>query len=139
MESWQKLWREGAAPLLTTDNLETLRIALVIDDPRLKQGATTSPPPIQCVQDWPCEAACLLAYCGAADLGGLAPEGNVTVGEVEEYFARLCWEIDQRMGEPAACRYLLNFWDDTPRLTARHKLLTEVHRTLAERLMELEQ
>jgi len=51
MESWRKVWREGVAPLLSTRSLETLRHGLVTDDPQLQQGATTTPPPLQCVQD----------------------------------------------------------------------------------------
>src|SRR5712692_10367123 len=55
MESWRKVWREGLAPLLSTNGLEALRQALVTDDAQLLQGATTTPPALQCVQDWPVE------------------------------------------------------------------------------------
>lgn len=127
MDSWQKVWREGLAPLLSTTSLETLRRALVQDDARLLQGATTTPPPLQCVQDWPVEAACAIGYCGWQG------EGLETVAEVEEFFARMCFEIDQRLGEPAACRWFLNWFDETPREAMRRQLLSEVNRTLAER------
>jgi hypothetical protein len=133
MESWRNVWRKGVAPLLSLESLEMLRQALVNDDPHLVQGATTTPPPLQCVQDWPVEGACGLGYCGWKG------DGLETVGEVEEYFARMCFEIDQAMGEPAACRWFLNWFDDTPRDEMRRELLTEVHRTLAERLSEEEQ
>src|SRR4051812_30523867 len=63
MESWRKVWREGFAPQLSTSGLEALRKALHEDDPRLIQGATTSPPPLQCVQDWPVDACCVLGFC----------------------------------------------------------------------------
>ena len=46
MESWRKVWREGLAPLLSDNSLRALRRALVEDDPRLIQGATTTPPPL---------------------------------------------------------------------------------------------
>jgi hypothetical protein len=128
METWRKVWREGLAPLLSTAGLEALRKALVTDDARLLQGATTSPPPLQCVQDWPVEAACVIGYCGWQG------EGLETVGEVEEFFARLCFEVDQRLGEPAACRWLLNWFDEAPRDEMRRLLLAEVSRTLAQRL-----
>jgi hypothetical protein len=128
MDSWRKVWREGLAPLLSTASLEALRRALVTDDSRLLQGATTTPPPLQCVQDWPVEAACALGYCGWQG------EGLETVGEVEEFFARMCFEIDQRMGEPAACRWLLNWFDETPREEMRQLLVGEVNRSLADRL-----
>jgi hypothetical protein len=133
MEAWRKVWRDGLAPQLSVAALQALRQALQSDDARLLQGATTSPPPLQCVQDWPVEAACVLGYCGWQG------DGLETVGEVEEYFARMCFEIDQAMGEPAACRWFLNWFDDTPRDEMRRELLTEVHRTLAERLSEEEQ
>jgi hypothetical protein len=128
MDSWRKVWREGLAPLLSTTSLEVLRRALLSDDSRLLQGATTTPPPLQCVQDWPVEAACALGYCGWQG------EGLETVAEVEEFFARMCFEIDQRMAEPAACRWLLNWYDETPREDMRRLLVAEVNRSLAERL-----
>ena len=127
MESWRKVWRDGLAPLISTDGLEALRAALCNDDARLLQGATTTPPPLQCVQAWPVEAACALGYCGWQG------EGLESVAEVEEYFARLCFEVDQRLGEPAACRWFLNWFDETPRDEMRSLLLAEVSRTLARR------
>ena len=127
MESWRKVWREGVAPLLSTESLEALRSGLVHDDPRLIQGATTTPPPLQCVQDWPVEAACGLGYCGWQG------DGLETVAEVEEFFARTCFEIDRNLGEPAGCRWFLNWFDDTPRDEMRRELLNEVLLALAER------
>ena len=132
MESWRKVWREGLEPLLTTEALQALRAALLQDDPRLIQGATTSPPPLQCVQDWPVEAACALGYCGWVG------DGLETVGEVEEFFARLCFETDCRLGEPAACRWFLNWFDETPREVMRRELLAEVQRALMNRCDEMD-
>jgi hypothetical protein len=129
MESWRKAWREGFVPQLSTAGLEALRQALATDDARLIQGATTSPPPLQCVQDWPVEACCVLGFCGWQG------EGLQTVAEVEEDFARLCFEADQALGEPAACRYFLNWYDDTPRAEMRRELLSEVEQALAERIL----
>jgi hypothetical protein len=127
MESWRKVWREGVAPLLSTSGLEALQAALKNDDTRLLQGSTTTPPPLQCVQDWPVEAACALGFCGWQG------DGLETVAEVEEFFARTCFEIDQRLGEPAACRWFLNWFDETPREEMREQLLAEVQRALAQR------
>ena len=127
MESWRKVWREGLVPYLSTEGLQALARALTGDDPRLLQGATTTPPPLQCVQDWPVEAACVLGYCGWQG------DGLETVAEVEEYFARLCFEADQVLGEPAACRWFLNWYDETPRPEMCSQLLEEVRRTLADR------
>ncbi len=127
MESWRLTWRKGIAPQLSTNGLKALQAALESDDPRLLQGATTTPPPLQCVQDWPVEAACALGYCGWIG------EGLESVAEVEEYFAKLCFAIDQTLGEPAACRWFINWTDDTPRDEMRAQLLVEVRRTLTER------
>ena len=127
MESWRKVWRDGVEPLLTTEGLTALRDALRGDDARLVQGATTTPPPLMCVQDWPVEAACALGYCGWVG------DGLETVGEVEEFFARMCFEIDSRLGEPAACWRFLNWHDETPRDEMRRDLLPEVERALAGR------
>lgn len=129
MESWRRIWRDGCCPELSQRQLETLLFALKSDDGRLIQRATTSPPPLQCVQDWPVDAACLLGYCGwkgSEDVGD-------TVCEVEEYFAKLCFQIDQRMGEPAACRWLLNWFDDTPRDEMRREMIAEVELELQKR------
>jgi len=127
MESWRKVWQEGVVPLLSTAGLEALRQALVSNDVRLLQGATTTPPPLQCVQDWPVEAACALGFCGWQG------EGLETVAEVEEFFARMCFEVDQRLGEPAACRWFLNWFDETPRDEMRAELIGEVNLALAQR------
>ena len=125
MESWRKVWRDGVVPLLSTEGLEALRRGLTDDDARLIQGATTTPPPLQCVQDWPVEAACGIGYCGWQG------EGLETVAEVEEFFAKMCFEIDRNLGEPAGCRWFLNWFDETPRDEMRRELLAEVNRALA--------
>jgi hypothetical protein len=114
--------------VISTSGLEALRDALQSDDTRLTQGSTTTPPPLMCVQDWPVEAACALGYCGWQG------DNLETVGEVEEFFAKVCFEADQRLGEPAACRWFLNWFDDTPRNEMREDLLDEVERALVERL-----
>lgn len=124
MEAWRKVWREGVVPLLSTESLIVLSKGLREDDPRIIQGVTTTPPPLQCTQDWPVEASCPLSYCGWQG------DGLVTVGEVEMYFAKMCYEIDQRLGEPAGCRHALNWIDETPRAEMRRLLLEEVDREL---------
>jgi hypothetical protein len=128
VEGWRKAWRDGIAPQLSQAGLEALHRALETDDACLLQGATTSPPPLQCVQERPVEAACVLGYCGWKG------EGLISVAEVEEFFAHACFGADQRLGEPAACRWFLNWFDDTPREDMRRQLLFEVKRTLAQRL-----
>ena len=124
---WKKIWRTGFAPVLSTENLAALAEALRSDDPRLIQGSTTTPPPLMCVQDWPVESACALGYCG------WQTDDLKTVGQVERFFANLCFEADERLGDPAACRWFLNWFDETPRAEMRLELLAEVELAIAER------
>lgn len=130
LESWRHVFRAGFCPSLSVKGLEVLRDALEADDPRLTQGSTTTPPPLMCVQDWPVEAACAIGFCGWQG------EGLHTVGEVEEYFAKCCFEADQRLGEAAACRWYLNWFDDTPRDEMRRELIAEIDRELMARQSE---
>lgn len=132
LPAWKQVFRKGILPLVSEVELNTLKDLLKRDDQRLLQGATTTPPPLMCVQDWPVEAACPIGMCGWSCLSS-GELGEVTVGEVEEYFARMCYDIDQRIGEPAACRYFLNWWDETPRDEALRELLTEVNLALNKR------
>ncbi len=103
-EAWRMVWGK-LAPMLSTPGLEALHKAMLEDDERLLQGATTSPPPLMCVKDWECEGACFIGYAGWQG------DGLRTVGEVEEYFAAKCYAVDQECGEPAAIRHWLNHWD----------------------------
>jgi hypothetical protein len=128
MESWRMVWRDGFAPVLSTGGLEALWQALRSDDYRLTQGATTIPPPLMCMHDCPVEGADSIGWCGWQG------EGLETVGEVDEFFSRVCFEADQRLGEPAGCRWFLNWFDDTPREQMRNELLEEVERTLRQRM-----
>lgn len=127
MEAWQKVWRDGFAPSLSTAGLRALLGALERDDARLIQGHTTEPPPAQFAAGWPVTGACPVAFCAWQG------DGVDTVGDVEDFFAKACLEADRRLGEPAAVRYFLNFWDDDLRGRARRLLSAEVSRTLARR------
>jgi hypothetical protein len=101
--------------------------ALEKDNPRLITGATTSPPPLQCMANEPVEACCPLCY---ALLDGKQPQ-SVSVGPLEERFALACWEADQLLGEPGSVRYFLNYVDETPREQMRRELLAEVRHALS--------
>ena len=128
MESWRAVWRRGLAPVLPTKGLEALAEALRTDDHRLIQGATTTPPPMHCVQDWPVEQADSLGFCGW--------QGNelTTVGDVEEFFAEVCYLADEVLKEPAACRWYLNWYDEVARDEMRRELLAEVQLELQNRM-----
>lgn len=128
-ESWRRAWRHGFAKTLPLSGLSALRKALEIDDPRLIQGANTTPPPLMSVADWPVEAADAIGFCGWQDDG----LGIDTVGEVEEFFARHCFEADQRIGEAGGFRWFLNWFDDTPRHEMRRELWAEVEWAIVNR------
>ncbi|HEY1189547.1 MAG TPA: hypothetical protein VGE74_18015 [Gemmata sp.] len=127
MESWRLYWRKALAAVLPTTGIESLRDALRSDNPCLVQGSTTVPAPLIATRDERVCGACAIAFCGWQ---GDALE---TVGAVEEFFSRICWEGDQAFGEPAGCRKFLDWFDDTPRDEVRRELFAEVERTLAER------
>lgn len=126
MESFRLVFRKGYAHQYTTEQLRKLLRALEDDDARLLQGATTTPPPLQVVSDWPVEAADPVTF-------PCVEWGETTVGEAEEFFAKVCFHADQQLGEPAACRWLLNYIDDTPRDEMRRELAAEVRRELCRR------
>ena len=128
MESWRQVWRNGFVPVLSTKGLQALHTDLVNDDPRLTQGSTTTPPPLMCVRDWQCEAGCALAFCGWQ-----GSETCKTVGMVEDFFADACFRCDEQLGEPAGCRWFLNWFDDTPRDEMRRELTAEVELALTAR------
>ena len=127
MESWRNIWRNGFAPSLSTTGLVEMRKALKADDDRILQGASTVPLALPPHRGNRPRGACALSYCGWRG------EDLRTVGEVENYLADLCAEADERLGEPAACRDFLNWYDDTPRAGMRRDLLAEVERTLRDR------
>lgn len=127
MESWRSVWRRGLVPQMCSDSLVALAKALREDDARLIQGATTSPPPLIFVQDWPCEA------CDVITFGAWQTLGITTVAEVEEAFAQMCFQCDQIIGELAACRFFINWADETPRENMRRELLAEIELALSQR------
>lgn len=132
MEMWRQSWRalcdirkDDGVYLIPTEGLRRLARALASDDTRLLQGATTSPPPLLSVKDWPVEGADPIAFLGWTD--------GIAVAELQEFFAETCFALDMALQEPAGCRWLLNWLDDTPRDQMRLLLLAEVHMELRNR------
>ncbi len=97
---------------------QALALALESDDARLQQGVTTTP--LAATADWPCAGACVLGYAGWQG------DGLETVGQVETFFAQLCYEADVRLKEASGVRWFLNWFDETPREEMRAALLAEV-------------
>lgn len=139
LPSWKTVLRDGfwkarddRGELFVRDSdLGVLLDGLLKDDIRLMQGLTTTPPPMQCTIEWPCEGACFIGYVGW--LG----HGLATVRECEEFFAALCFAVDQLIGEPAVCRYTLNQFDDLPRDEMRREFAAEIRLEQARRGVEL--
>ncbi len=127
-EPWLRVFVDGFAPNMTDDELLALRGGLERDDPRILQGATTTPPPLLCVHDWPCECACPIGYTTLATIDG------ATVGQVENVFANLCFMCNASLpSEPNACRFFLNWVDVTPRPEMRASLVEAIEHVLAQR------
>jgi hypothetical protein len=126
LAAWQYSFRNGFAPNLSDAELQVIRAALIEDEPRLCQGATTVPPPMQCVLDWDCEGGCVIAYAGWQT-------GRRSVREVEEFFAGVCGKADAALGEAGGVRYFLNWFDQMPRDVMRLQLLQEIARELDRR------
>lgn len=125
MTSAELVFKTAFAKLIPRESLLALAVACETDDPRLSQGSTCTPPPLMCVSEWPVEAGCGLAFCAVPLCGGFCPpdlrgdkeavQRHARVGKVEEQFAEWCFDADRILGEPAACRLFLNWFDDTPR------------------------
>lgn len=124
MELWRNAWREGFAKVLPTEGMMCLAMALKTDQPSLTQGSTTTPPPLVSNQLAFVEGCCAIGFCGWQG------ESIRLVGDLEEFFAKCCFEADQLLGGPAECRWFLNWFDDTPRAEMRRELLAEVHREI---------
>lgn len=127
LQKWKRVWREGLAPQISRNGLLALQSALRRNEPLLMQGAICSPPTLDALRDRPVVCACAIGYCGWRG------DGCATVGELEDYFHRVCEAADAAFREPAACRFFLNWFDDAERATMRRELLGEVSLALSER------
>lgn len=119
-EKWRIVWRNGIAHQLSTPGLLALAKALTEDSSTLLQGVTCYPPLMDFFRDQAVLAADAIGFaCWQGD-------GISTVGELEGRFQEICTAADLVFNEPAACRYFLNHYDDTPRENMRIELLPEV-------------
>lgn len=127
LEPWRRIWREGFQPGVSTAALRSLREGLARGDARIIQGSTTFPSPHLHHFDRLVRAACLLGYCGWQG------EGWDSVGDVEQYFVRSCFEADVRLGGVGASAEFLNWFDDQPRAEVFRELIAEIDRELERR------
>lgn len=126
-EPWRTVLRNGLLPLLSDDAVFAIYFALANDRPDLMQGASTSPPPMLSCADQECQAGCLLSY------GPWKALKLRTVGEVEEQFVRLCYDLDMLTGDRTATNTLLKYFDETPRDEMIRTLLPEFRDEVAKR------
>lgn len=119
-ERWVFVFRHGVSPCLSDDALQALGEALFNDDPRLVQGMTVCPPPLTVFEQFPPEGGCALGYAGWQG------DGLNTVQEVAEFVGEVCSTCDATIGEVGGCRWLLRWFDETPRDEMRTALLGEV-------------
>lgn len=124
---WKDVFRRGLAPQLTSDELETLLTALVNNDPDLIQGKTVEPCGAGVKGDEKPKAGCMIGYiiwkCRGAN----------EVRDVQNEFACICCGIDVRLAVLSVNRYLLNFFDETPRDKMRPQLIEEIELELERR------
>lgn len=126
----RKVLIEGFFPAVPTDRLRGLLFLVLNDDPRLIQGSTCFPPPLMATEGENVESVDPVAFLSVDNALTL------TVGEVEEAFAKACFDMDSRLGEPAACRWLLNATDDYSRKEVWDFWATELQKELHSRLMK---
>jgi hypothetical protein len=125
----KKVLVEGFFPIVPTHRLNAMLKLLEADDPAIIQGSTSFPPPLLATDGEQVESVDPVGFMGSDNTLTL------TVGEVEEGFARLCFDADQRLGEPAACRFLLNAIDDNDRTEVWDFLTAEIRQELSRRLL----
>lgn len=128
----RNVWRNGFVPVLSDVELLALAEGLQANDPRIIQSATTEPSPLFALLDWPCEGACALGYAGWRG------NGLALVDEVNQFFSAKCFEADRKLGEPAACRYFLDWYDSATRDVMRSELLQEINIAIDSRRAQLE-
>lgn len=124
MEPWRKVWQEGIAPMVSLQMLESLAEALDQDDPRLVTGQTCLPLPTLDNTDRPAAGVCPIGWLGWC-------QGLGTVGDVVDFFAAFCCELDERLGGEASLDFV-RWVDSSPRDVVRAELLAEIKALLAE-------
>ena len=134
LATWRLIFRKGVAPQLSVYELLALQAGLQKNDPAIIQGQTTRPDAIGLNRREEPRQCCPVAYAiwkSADNIPG------ITVGEVDEEFAKVCAKCDQALGYERSIRHFLNWVDDTPRTEMIRDLLAELVLATTARSMEL--
>lgn len=124
--SWQWAWQALAAQQ-TDAELTSLAEALERNDSRLLQGATCEPAPMEWYFGDEVERACGVCW------GLWQVRKCYRVGELDNAFRATLFAADQLLAEPAATRFFVNWFDETPRSIVFPALALEVRAELARR------
>lgn len=131
-DNWPEAWRVGIAPGLTDAGLEDLRRALLAEKGPLMQGRTLyhSRENEEYGPHCPWDGGCAVALAVQAG-------GRLTIGEVEERFAQVRREADDRLEKAGSRSAFTSFtdWFDAYDFDAevRPALLAAVEEELARR------
>ena len=123
-DGWQRAWREGFAPLLSTPALEALRDGLAANDPALLQNVIASPLDLRGA---PCDGACAIAY---AIWKG---EQIVLAEKVRDRFYEVCCKVRGRLDISYGDNLFIDWFDRTLREGCFPILRAEVEHELARR------
>lgn len=126
--AWQRAFRDGIAPNLSDNELACLAEGIRNKDERIVNGCGIVPEPS------PMNSAKTPTHADPVNYAIWVGNKDVqTVGDLEERSARVMFEADQILGQPAAVRYLLNWIDDNPLETTMPQLLALVEEIIRAR------
>lgn len=127
LQRWQRVFRLGIAPAIPTAALIELRAALAADDPKIIQGAVTSPAPLDSLRSVAVHGSDVIGFAAMVGFG------LRTVGEVVAHYHAVCEAADVSLRESHACRWFLVWYDETPRDAMRAALMAEIDAVLVDR------
>jgi hypothetical protein len=84
-DTWRPILRD-LLPRYSVATLTAFVAEVAAGGKRLVHRATTDPPPIHGCRDYPCGAACAVAWLEAQEHGWQGAKGAATAGEVEGWF-----------------------------------------------------
>lgn len=115
-------WRKYVSPRLSNDQLYSLAIALATNSPQLIQTGTTSPPPLQVLDDYEVKGCCPIAFT-------FWDGGKGECRTVREVFTK----FNDFVGWSFEIARFMAWWDDGDRDTVFRELEAEVSDELKRR------